>query len=32
MISQRIKLDQVNEAFAELEKGNLARSVIQFEG
>jgi S-(hydroxymethyl)glutathione dehydrogenase/alcohol dehydrogenase len=31
MISQRIKLEQVNEAFAELKRGEVARSVIQFE-
>ena len=31
MISRRIKLDQVNEAFDELKKGELARSVIVFD-
>ena len=31
MISRRIKLDQVNEAFAELKRGELARSVIIFD-
>ncbi len=30
LISQRIKLDQVNEAFAALERGDVARSVITF--
>jgi len=31
MIGQRIKLDQVNEAFEELKRGELARSVIVFD-
>lgn len=31
MISQRIRLDQVNEGFAEMKKGELARSVIVFD-
>ncbi|HUD53159.1 Zn-dependent alcohol dehydrogenase [Parvibaculum sp.] len=31
MISRRIKLDQVNEAFDELKTGELARSVIVFD-
>jgi len=31
MISRRIKLDQVNEAFDELKRGELARSVIMFD-
>jgi S-(hydroxymethyl)glutathione dehydrogenase/alcohol dehydrogenase len=31
MISRRIKLDQVNEAFEELKRGELARSVIVFD-
>jgi len=31
MIAQRIKLAQVNEAFEELERGELARSVIMFD-
>lgn len=31
MISRRIKLSQVNEAFDELKKGELARSVIVFD-
>ncbi|MDT4886211.1 S-(hydroxymethyl)mycothiol dehydrogenase [compost metagenome] len=31
MISQRIRLDQINEAFDELKRGELARSVIVFE-
>ena len=31
MISQRIKLSQINDAFAELKTGNLARSVIMFD-
>ncbi len=30
MISQRIKLEQVNEGFADMKKGELARSVIVF--
>jgi S-(hydroxymethyl)glutathione dehydrogenase/alcohol dehydrogenase len=30
LISQRIKLEQVNEAFTEMKKGELARSVIVF--
>jgi S-(hydroxymethyl)glutathione dehydrogenase / alcohol dehydrogenase len=28
---RRIKLDQVNEAFDELKRGELARSVIMFD-
>jgi S-(hydroxymethyl)glutathione dehydrogenase / alcohol dehydrogenase len=31
MISQRIKLEQVNEGFADMKKGGLARSVIMFD-
>ena len=31
LISRRIRLDQVNEAFAEMKTGELARSVIVFE-
>jgi S-(hydroxymethyl)glutathione dehydrogenase/alcohol dehydrogenase len=31
MISRRIRLDQVNEAFAEMKTGAVARSVIMFE-
>ncbi|MBO6903875.1 MAG: Zn-dependent alcohol dehydrogenase [Parvibaculum sp.] len=31
MISRRIKLEQVNEAFDELKRGELARSVIMFD-
>ncbi len=31
LISRRIKLGQVNEAFDELKKGELARSVIMFD-
>ena len=30
MISRRIKLEEINEALAELERGELARSVITF--
>jgi S-(hydroxymethyl)glutathione dehydrogenase/alcohol dehydrogenase len=31
MISQRLKLEQVNEAFAEMKTGSIARSVIVFD-
>jgi S-(hydroxymethyl)glutathione dehydrogenase/alcohol dehydrogenase len=31
MISRRIKLDQVNEAFTEMKTGEIARSVIVFD-
>ncbi|MDP3746180.1 MAG: Zn-dependent alcohol dehydrogenase [Phenylobacterium sp.] len=31
MVSQRIRLDQVNEGFADMKKGELARSVIVFD-
>jgi S-(hydroxymethyl)glutathione dehydrogenase/alcohol dehydrogenase len=31
MISRRLKLDQINEAFDELRRGELARSVIVFD-
>jgi S-(hydroxymethyl)glutathione dehydrogenase / alcohol dehydrogenase len=31
LISRRIKLEQVNEAFAEMKTGNVARSVILFD-
>jgi S-(hydroxymethyl)glutathione dehydrogenase/alcohol dehydrogenase len=31
LVSKRIDLSQVNEAFADLERGNLARSVILFD-
>ena len=30
LISRRIKLDQINEAFAAMEKGEVARSVIVY--
>ena len=30
LISQRIKLEEVNEGFADMKKGGLARSVIMF--
>ena len=30
MISRRIKLEQVNEAFEEMKSGEMARSVIVF--
>ena len=30
MVSQRIRLDQVNEGFEDMKKGELARSVIVF--
>jgi Zn-dependent alcohol dehydrogenase len=30
LVSKRIKLDQVNDAFADMEKGAVARSVIVF--
>lgn len=32
MISRRIKLAQINEAFAEMKQGEVARSVIVFDG
>ena len=32
MISQRIALAQINEALAELKRGELARSVVVFDG
>jgi len=31
MISRRIKLEQVNDAFDELKRGELARSIIMFD-
>jgi S-(hydroxymethyl)glutathione dehydrogenase / alcohol dehydrogenase len=31
LISRRIRLDQVNEAFAEMKTGEIARSVVMFE-
>jgi S-(hydroxymethyl)glutathione dehydrogenase/alcohol dehydrogenase len=31
MISRRIKLEQINDAFDELRRGELARSVILFD-
>jgi S-(hydroxymethyl)glutathione dehydrogenase/alcohol dehydrogenase len=31
MISRRIKLEDVNEAFEELKRGEIARSVIVFD-
>ena len=31
MISRRIRLDEINEALVELERGELARSVITFQ-
>ncbi len=31
MVSKRIKLAQVNEAFADMETGSVARSVIVFD-
>jgi S-(hydroxymethyl)glutathione dehydrogenase/alcohol dehydrogenase len=31
MISRRIKLDQVNDAFVEMKTGAVARSVIVFD-
>ena len=31
MISRRIKLDQINEAFDEMKQGEVARSVIVFD-
>jgi S-(hydroxymethyl)glutathione dehydrogenase/alcohol dehydrogenase len=31
MVSRRIKLEQVNEAFAEMKTGTVARSVIVFD-
>ena len=31
MVSRRIKLDQVNDAFAEMKRGEIARSVIVFD-
>ncbi|MDB5445126.1 MAG: adhI [Phenylobacterium sp.] len=31
LISRRIKLEQVNDAFAEMKTGNIARSVIMFD-
>ncbi len=30
MVSRRIKLEQVNDAFAEMKRGEIARSVIVF--
>jgi S-(hydroxymethyl)glutathione dehydrogenase/alcohol dehydrogenase len=30
LVSKRIKLEQVNDAFADMEKGAVARSVIVF--
>ena len=31
MISRRIKLEQIDDAFAELRRGELARSIVMFE-
>jgi S-(hydroxymethyl)glutathione dehydrogenase / alcohol dehydrogenase len=31
MISQRIKLEQVNDGFEDMKRGELARSVIVFD-
>ena len=31
MISRRIKLEQINEAFVEMKTGQIARSVIMFD-
>jgi S-(hydroxymethyl)glutathione dehydrogenase/alcohol dehydrogenase len=31
MISRRIKLDQINDGFEELKRGELARSVVMFD-
>ena len=31
MISRRIKLEQINEAFAEMKQAKIARSVITFD-
>ena len=31
MISRRIKLEQINEAFDEMKQGEVARSVIVFD-
>ena len=31
LVSQRIKLDQVNRAFQDMLEGNVARSVITFD-
>ena len=31
MITQRIRLDQINEAFDEMKKGEVARSVVVFD-
>jgi S-(hydroxymethyl)glutathione dehydrogenase/alcohol dehydrogenase len=31
MVSSRIKLDQINEGFAALKQGGVARSVIVFD-
>ena len=31
MISRRIRLEQIDEAFAELRRGELARSIVMFE-
>ena len=32
LISRRLKLEQINDAFAEMKTGKLARSVITFDG
>jgi S-(hydroxymethyl)glutathione dehydrogenase/alcohol dehydrogenase len=32
MISRRIRLEEVNDAFEELKRGEVARSVIMFDG
>jgi S-(hydroxymethyl)glutathione dehydrogenase/alcohol dehydrogenase len=32
LISRRLKLEQVNDAFAEMKRGEIARSVIMFDG
>jgi S-(hydroxymethyl)glutathione dehydrogenase/alcohol dehydrogenase len=31
MVSRRIKLEEVNEAFTEMKRGEIARSVIVFD-
>ena len=31
LVSQTIKLEQINEAFEEMKTGNIARSVITFD-
>ena len=31
LVSQHLKLDQLNQAFADMKSGNVARSVITFD-